>query len=162
MGQITNFEHIKHTDVFHYLLSIKDGFNITRNVLFDYLAIQNTSGGDCCAAQHHYCLHNNTDIWERQFWPQIHSFSKRNYRTTILDDITVRMLNNSTNLYEILVKKEEVKSIHFFHLANPVLCSLCNLQRLSNCSGCPVEGYVGSPNVFRNRQSFAKVVLSQK
>ena len=140
--KFTNLEHIKHAYVFHYLLSIKDIFNITRNVLLDFLAIQNTFSGDCCAAKHHYCLHNNTDIWERHFWPQINSFSKRNYRTTILDDITVRMPNNSTILYQILDKKELVKSTQTFHLVNTSFYSLCNLQSLSNCSGCSVEGKV--------------------
>ena len=132
-----------------------------RNLLFDYLAIQNTSDGECCAAKYHYCLHNNIEIWERHFLPQINSFSKRYYRKTILDDVTVRMLNNSTILYQNLVNKESVKSIHTFHMVNHVFYSLCNLQRLSNCSGCSVLINVWSPNVFRNRLTFAKVVLSQ-
>ena len=37
MGQINNFYHIKHTHVFHYLLIIQSGINITRNALFDFL-----------------------------------------------------------------------------------------------------------------------------
>ena len=41
--------HIKHTYVFHYLLIIHASINIKRNALFDFSAIQNTSGVDCSA-----------------------------------------------------------------------------------------------------------------
>ena len=61
-GKITNIYHINHAFLFHYLFSINAGMNVTKNVLFEFLTIQNTPGGDCSAAQYHYCLHTNTDI----------------------------------------------------------------------------------------------------
>ena len=106
MGQINNCYPINNTYVFHYLLIIQSVINIPRTALFDFLSIQNTSCGECSAAQHHYCLHKKSDIWERHCWPQIHSFSKWNYRTTIKNYIAVRMLNKGTILHQILVKKE--------------------------------------------------------
>ena len=64
--KITNSEHINHTYMFHYLLSIKDGLNITRNGLFDYLAIQKHLV--MTAAQHNITTVDiTTPTYERYF-----------------------------------------------------------------------------------------------
>ena len=54
-GKITNDNHINRTIMLHYLVEINAGIYVPRNILFDYFAMQNTSGGECSTAQYHYC-----------------------------------------------------------------------------------------------------------
>ena len=79
----------------YLLLSINVG-----NAISDFLTIQNT-GGDCSAAQHHYCLHMNP--YKKDHFDLKSSSSEPDItEQQFSEDKTLSMLTNSTIIYQNL------------------------------------------------------------